>query len=413
MFIDGTLVPNTEFGQMEIRGRAAEKRSAAAARVRRGLSWKAWAADLDEHLDRIYRLMWPNLMILGGGVSKSADKYVPRLTVPCLVVPALLRNDAGIIGAAIIAAEGRQSGPAGPGALTKRPSRRRSWNAPGAADRSSRPIIEGPRGPARRPANAPGVERLLYDDPPTAASAGPATARMIIGGESVDAADGATFDVVNPATGAVIATAPLGGKAEVDRAVELARRFSTIACGWPNWAAGQSAAARSPSSPPCSRSTARSWLQLEIRNVGKPITGSRGEIIGAGLVFDYYAGAANKIYGQTIPVSKPGLDLTLREPIGVVGLIAVLELPLAIDGIVVAGARPGRREHWRSSNPLSYSPLTAIRLRELALEAGIPAGVLNVVTGPGGTAGAALAGHPGVGKVVHRRDHDGAGDHEA
>ena len=90
---------------MEIRGRAAEKRSAAAARIRRGLSWKAWAADLDEHLDRIDQLMWPNLMILGGGVSKSADKFVPRLTVRTAVVPALLRNDAGIIGAAIVAAE--------------------------------------------------------------------------------------------------------------------------------------------------------------------------------------------------------------------------------------------------------------------------------------------------------------------
>jgi len=108
-FNDGVLVPNTEFGQMEIRGRAAEKRSAAAARVRRGLSWKAWAADLDEHLDRIHQLMWPNLMILGGGVSKSADKFVPRLTVRTLVVPALLRNDAGIIGAAIVASEGAQA----------------------------------------------------------------------------------------------------------------------------------------------------------------------------------------------------------------------------------------------------------------------------------------------------------------
>jgi polyphosphate glucokinase len=105
VFNDGVLVPNTEFGQMEIRGRAAEKRSAAAARVRRGLSWKAWAADLDEHLDRIQQLTWPNLMILGGGVSKSADRFVPRLTVRCAVVPAQLRNDAGIIGAAIVAAE--------------------------------------------------------------------------------------------------------------------------------------------------------------------------------------------------------------------------------------------------------------------------------------------------------------------
>ena len=105
LFNDGVLVPNTEFGQMEIRGRAAERRSAAAARVRRGLSWKAWAADLDEHMDRIQQLTWPNLMIVGGGVSKSADKFVPRLTVRCQVVPAALRNDAGIIGAAIVAAE--------------------------------------------------------------------------------------------------------------------------------------------------------------------------------------------------------------------------------------------------------------------------------------------------------------------
>jgi len=109
LFNDGVLVPNTEFGQMEIRGRAAERRSAAAARVRRGLSWKAWAADLDEHMDRIQQLTWPNLMIIGGGVSKSADKFVPRLTVRCTVVPATLRNDAGIIGAAIVAAE---AGPA-------------------------------------------------------------------------------------------------------------------------------------------------------------------------------------------------------------------------------------------------------------------------------------------------------------
>ena len=105
IFTDGVLVPNTEFGQLEIRGRAAEKRSAAVARVRRGLSWKAWAADLDEHLDRIQQLFWPKLMILGGGVSKSPEKYIPRLTVKCEVVPAALRNDAGIIGAAIVAAE--------------------------------------------------------------------------------------------------------------------------------------------------------------------------------------------------------------------------------------------------------------------------------------------------------------------
>ncbi len=105
LFVDGVLVPNTELGHMEIRGRDAERRSAAAARVRRGLSWKAWAIDLDEHLIAIDRLFSPRLLILGGGVSKNPDKFIPYLTVRVPVVPAQLRNDAGIIGAALFAAE--------------------------------------------------------------------------------------------------------------------------------------------------------------------------------------------------------------------------------------------------------------------------------------------------------------------
>lgn len=109
MFNDGVLVPNTELGHMEIRGRDAERRSAAIARTRRGLSWKAWANDLDEHLHAIDKLFWPNLIILGGGVSKNADKFIPRLTVRPRVVPATLRNDAGIVGAAMAAAE-RETG---------------------------------------------------------------------------------------------------------------------------------------------------------------------------------------------------------------------------------------------------------------------------------------------------------------
>lgn len=105
LFYDGVLVPNLELGHMEIRGRDAERRSAAAARVRRGLSWKAWASDLDEHLQAIEKLFSPGLFILGGGVSKRADRFLPRLTVSAPVVPALLLNDAGIVGAAMAAAE--------------------------------------------------------------------------------------------------------------------------------------------------------------------------------------------------------------------------------------------------------------------------------------------------------------------
>jgi polyphosphate glucokinase len=105
LFNDGVLVPNTELGHMEIRGRDAERRSAAAARTRRGLSWKAWAEDLDEHLIAIDRLFSPNLIILGGGVSKNPDKFIPRLTARPRIVAAKLRNDAGIVGAAMAAAE--------------------------------------------------------------------------------------------------------------------------------------------------------------------------------------------------------------------------------------------------------------------------------------------------------------------
>ena len=105
LFVDGKLVPNTELGHMEIRGKDAEKRSAAAARVRDEESWSEWAADLDEHLHAIDRILWPGLIILGGGVSKQADKYVPKLTVRPPVIAAKLLNDAGMIGAAMAASE--------------------------------------------------------------------------------------------------------------------------------------------------------------------------------------------------------------------------------------------------------------------------------------------------------------------
>ncbi len=105
LFVDGRLVPNTELGHMEIRGLDAEKRSAAIARVRDNKSWAAWAADLDEHLWAIDRILWPSIFILGGGVSSETEKFVPFLTVRQPVVPATLENDAGIVGAAMAAAE--------------------------------------------------------------------------------------------------------------------------------------------------------------------------------------------------------------------------------------------------------------------------------------------------------------------
>jgi betaine-aldehyde dehydrogenase len=222
-------------------------------------------------------------------------------------------------------------------------------------------------------------------------------ARMVIGGEQVDAADGQTFDVVNPATGKVIATAPLGGREDVDRAVAAANKAFEDRKGWATWAAGKRGRTLTKFAS-LIKANSEDLARLESRNVGKPITGARGEVVGASLVFDYYAGAANKIFGETIPVSKPGLDFTLREPIGVVGLIVPWNFPILMASWKLGPALAAGNA--AILKPASYSPLTAIRLGELALEAGIPPGILNVVTGPGGTAGASIAAHPGIGKVA-------------
>jgi polyphosphate glucokinase len=105
LFVDGALVPNTELGHIEVRGKDAERRASAGARERKGLSYTQWAPVLNEYLDRIDSLIWPDLVILGGGVSKRADKFLPLLDVRPPVVAATLRNEAGIVGAAVRARE--------------------------------------------------------------------------------------------------------------------------------------------------------------------------------------------------------------------------------------------------------------------------------------------------------------------
>jgi polyphosphate glucokinase len=103
LFIDGKLLPNTEFGHLKIRGKDAELRASDAVRQEKMLTWKSWARRFDEFLLTMENLFWPDLMILGGGVSKKAEKFIPFLTVQTKVVPAQLLNDAGIIGSAMAA----------------------------------------------------------------------------------------------------------------------------------------------------------------------------------------------------------------------------------------------------------------------------------------------------------------------
>jgi polyphosphate glucokinase len=103
LFYHGVLVPNTEFGHVQIRGEDAEKRASEHAREIEDLSWSKWAGRLDTYLDTMEALLWPDLIIIGGGISRKAGKFLPKLSLRAAVVPAALHNDAGIVGAAMFA----------------------------------------------------------------------------------------------------------------------------------------------------------------------------------------------------------------------------------------------------------------------------------------------------------------------
>jgi len=101
LFVDGKLLPNAELGHIEIEGKDAEEKATDAARKREKMSWKKWAGYFDRYLATLESLLWPDLFILGGGVSKKHESFIPHLTVQAEVVPAQLLNNAGIVGAAL------------------------------------------------------------------------------------------------------------------------------------------------------------------------------------------------------------------------------------------------------------------------------------------------------------------------
>src|SRR5574340_1507601 len=213
---------------------------------------------------------------------------------------------------------------------------------------------------------------------------------MIIGGERVGAADGQTFEVMNPATGKVMARVPLGGPEDVDRAVKAARAAYDDPRGFSTWSAAKRGRTLQKYSG-LGKAHLEELAQLEARNVGKPISGARGEALAVSLVFEYYAGAANKVFGQTIPTSRPGFDFTLREPIGVVGLIVPWNFPMNMASWKLGPALAAG--NTCIVKPASWSPLTAVRFAEIALEAGIPARAGTALTPSAAPFGAALAAH--------------------
>lgn len=222
------------------------------------------------------------------------------------------------------------------------------------------------------------------------------THKLVIDGREVDAVTGSMATVTNPATGEAAASVPVADEQDVDLAVVSARRAFEEGL-WPKMAASERGRVLMRIGV-LLRERVESLALLEVQSSGKPIRDARAEVLAAAECFEYYAGAATKWFGETIPVTDRGLDFTLREPIGVVGLIVPWNFPLMIASWKVAPALAVG--NTAVLKPASATPLTALALGTLAIEAGVPAGVLNVITGPGASAGMAMVRHPGVGKIA-------------
>ena len=201
-----------------------------------------------------------------------------------------------------------------------------------------------------------------------------------------------TLEVLNPATEKRIAQLDRAGVEETDRAVAAAR------AAYPAWRAVKPAdrARLLRRVAALVEEHADGLARLETANVGKPLGDSRWEMGMVADVFHFYAGAVEKHYGDTIPVAG-GVDMTFREPLGVVGLIVPWNFPLMLASWKLGPALAcGNTVVLK---PAELTPLTALRFAELALEAGIPEGVVNVVVGPGSVAGERLIAHPDVAKI--------------
>jgi aldehyde dehydrogenase (NAD+) len=216
------------------------------------------------------------------------------------------------------------------------------------------------------------------------------TEGLLIAGERGEAAEGRSFEVLNPATGTHLANVAEAGVEDVNRAV----------------AAAVSACAQWGSLSPVTRGRtmhrfanlveehAEQLALLECRNVGMPISDARGQLSMIVDVIRYYAGAVDKFFGNTVPVERDGVAMTFREPIGVVGVITPWNFPIAIPSWKIAPALVcGNTVVFK---PATDTPLLGQRFVELLIEAGLPEGVINIVHGGGGAVGDRLVRHPDV-----------------
>ncbi len=214
--------------------------------------------------------------------------------------------------------------------------------------------------------------------------------RQVIGGQLLDAASGRVIDVIDPTTAEVVGTVPRGDGADIDRAVAAAvraaddwrrlppsRRFKVLGSISQSMRAGSDELAT-----------------LEALDTGKPLKQALAEVESSAKYFDYAAGAVDKVTGTTLPVGPGVVDFTLREPWGVSAQIVPWNYPLVLATRGVAPALA--MGNTVVLKPAEDASLSCLHLARLALEAGLPPGVLNVVTGYGAEAGAALASHPDI-----------------
>lgn len=220
--------------------------------------------------------------------------------------------------------------------------------------------------------------------------------RQLIGGKAVDAASGARIEIVSPSTGQVFASIPASGAADVDSAVKAAR--TAFDSGpWPKMPAVERGRLLTRLSHLVEKNGSE-LAALESRDTGKPLRQGRADVIATMRYYEFYGAAADKIHGTTIPFLDGYTALTLREPHGVVAGIIPWNYPLQILARVAGAALA--MGNTLVVKPAEDASLTTIRMAELALEAGFPEGVFNVITGYGRDAGAALSAHPQVDYVT-------------
>jgi acyl-CoA reductase-like NAD-dependent aldehyde dehydrogenase len=222
------------------------------------------------------------------------------------------------------------------------------------------------------------------------------TKKLLINNEWRDAASGQTMEIVNPATEEVIATVAAAGASDVDLAVQAAR--AAFNGPWGQMSARDRGRLVSRLADRLMEK-ADEIARLETLHNGKPISEARHvEIPAAADCLEYYAGWADKVMGETIPVKGNYLTYTLREPLGVVAAIVPWNFPLLLAAWKIGPALA--TGNTVILKPAAETPLTALALGEIAVEVGLPPGVLNILTAPGAEVGRALVAHPGIDKIA-------------